>query len=79
MDETDKRLFEEENRKALIDLNTNMVQFGEALRDFNEKYVPPKDNVTVDGLKYLYVMKHTGLALSATGGGTEMLRTLLFW
>ena len=34
---------------------------------------------TVDGLKYLYVMKHTGAALSATGGGTEMLRTLLFW
>jgi hypothetical protein len=34
--------------------------------------------VTADGLKYLYVMKHTGAALSATGGGTEMFRTLIF-
>ena len=35
--------------------------------------------VTSDGLKYLYVMKHTGAALSASGGGTEMFRVLLFW
>jgi hypothetical protein len=34
---------------------------------------------TVDGLKYLYIMKHTGAALSATGGGTEMYRTLIFY
>jgi hypothetical protein len=34
---------------------------------------------TIDGLKYLYIMKHTGAALSASGGGTEMFRTLLFW
>ena len=34
---------------------------------------------TADGLKFLYVMKHTGAALSAGGGGTEMFRTLLFW
>lgn len=34
---------------------------------------------TTDGLKYLYIMKHTGAALSATGGGTEFYRTLLFF
>ena len=34
---------------------------------------------TTDGLKYLYVMKHTGAALSATGGGTEMFRHLIFY
>lgn len=34
---------------------------------------------TTDGLKYLYIMKHTGAALSATGGGTEMYRTLIFY
>jgi hypothetical protein len=35
--------------------------------------------VTADGLKYLYVMKHTGAALSATGGGTEFYKTLIFF
>ena len=34
---------------------------------------------TADGLKYLYVMKHTGAALSATGGGTEMFRQLILY
>jgi hypothetical protein len=34
---------------------------------------------TSDGLKYLYVMKHTGAALSATGGGTEMFRQLILY
>ena len=34
---------------------------------------------TTDGLKYLYIMKHTGAALSATGGGTEWYRTLIFY
>lgn len=34
---------------------------------------------TIDGLKYLYVMKHTGAALSATGGGTEMFRELIVY
>lgn len=34
---------------------------------------------TTDGLKYLYIMKHTGAALAASGGGTEMYRTLIFY
>jgi hypothetical protein len=34
---------------------------------------------TTDGLKYIYVMKHTGAALSATGGGTEFYKTLIFF
>jgi hypothetical protein len=34
---------------------------------------------TADGLKYLYIMKHTGAALAATGGGTEFYRSLIFF
>jgi len=34
---------------------------------------------TADGLNYLYILKHTGAALSATGGGTEFFRNLIFW
>lgn len=34
---------------------------------------------TTDGLKYLYIMKHTGAALAATGGGTEIYRMLIYW
>jgi hypothetical protein len=34
---------------------------------------------TTDGLKYLYIMKHTGAALAAAGGGTEMYKMLIFW
>jgi hypothetical protein len=32
---------------------------------------------TADGLTYLYIMKHTGAALAAAGGGTEMFRSLI--
>jgi hypothetical protein len=46
---TDEELYQEENRQALIDLNTNLKIFGVELKTFNENYKPPLDNVTVSG------------------------------
>jgi hypothetical protein len=49
MDDIDSKLYQEENRQALIDIQKTFENFGTELKRFNDNYIAPKENVTVDG------------------------------